>query len=483
LSVDTVWTVYDLPLRERPDEESADSLPLPPESDEQILLRNESWFCSLRWLAIAALTALGLIGWVAKAVTAPLGFQLDPGWPFLVAGSLLVLNVAYLLIARRASRSARHAMLPRRVLWLQILLDLAALTVVVHHIGSLATFAPFMYLFHIVLACIFLPYAQSLGVTLAAMGMYLVCLILEGTGVIAPRSVLTGSMMPDRITPWAVQAWHGGAVMFVSGTVWYLASRLSNALRQRDEELSAINRRLVAATDERAGHMLSTTHQLKAPFAAIHANTQLLLGGHCGPLPGEAIAVVEQIAVRCETLSRGIKAMLQLANLRSRAQDPPAPVPVDVSAVIRSCLASLKPQATRRGIVFEEELSPATVRAVYDHAVMIIENILSNAINYSRGGQRVSVSSRPKPAGGAIVVVRDSGIGIMPEKLPRIFDDYFRTTEAVTHNHASTGLGLAIVRQSALAGGIGVHVESAPAIGTVVTLDFPASPGPPRTPQ
>ncbi|MGA2381133.1 MAG: HAMP domain-containing sensor histidine kinase, partial [Spirochaetia bacterium] len=218
-------------------------------------------------------------------------------------------------------------------------------------------------------------------------------------------------------------------------------------------------------------------------FAAIHANTQLLLGGHCGPLPGEAIAVVEQIAVRCETLSRGIKAMLQLANLRSRAQDPPAPVPVDVSAVIRSCLASLKPQATRRGIVFEEELSPATVRAVYDHAVMIIENILSNAINYSRGGQRVSVSSRPKPAGGAIVVVRDSGIGIMPEKLPRIFDDYFRTTEAVTHNHASTGLGLAIVRQSALAGGIGVHVESAPAIGTVVTLDFPASPGPPRTPQ
>jgi len=165
LSVDTVWTAYDLPLRERPDEESADSLPLPPESDEQILLRNESWFCSLRWLAIAALTAVGLIGWVAKAVTAPLGFQLDPGWPFLVAGSLLVLNVAYLLIARRASRSARHAMLARRVLWLQILLDLAALTVVVHNIGSLATFAPFMYLFHIVLACIFLPCAQSLEVT------------------------------------------------------------------------------------------------------------------------------------------------------------------------------------------------------------------------------------------------------------------------------------------------------------------------------
>src|SRR5208337_1060242 len=142
-------------------------------------------------------------------------------------------------------RGARRAILARRVLWLQILLDLAALTVVVHHVGSLATFAPFMYLFHIVLACIFLPSAESLGVTAAAMGMYLACLVLEG-----------------RTTAWAILAWHGGGVMFVSGTVWYLASRLSSALRRREAELAAMNRRLVAATDERAGHMLSTTHQL-----------------------------------------------------------------------------------------------------------------------------------------------------------------------------------------------------------------------------
>ena len=79
-----------------------------------------------------------------------------------------------------------------------------------------------------------------------------------------------------------------------------------------------------------------------------------------------------------------------------------------------------------------------------------------------------------KPDGGATVVVRDRGIGIPAEKLPRIFDDYFRTNEAVAHNKASTGLGLAIVRQAALAGQIGVHVESAPAQGTVFSLDFPA---------
>jgi signal transduction histidine kinase len=105
---------------------------------------------------------------------------------------------------------------------------------------------------------------------------------------------------------------------------------------------------------------------------------------------------------------------------------------------------------------------------------MMIDNVLSNAINYSRDGERVSVSCRAKPGGGAIVTVRDSGIGIPAEKLPRIFDDYFRTNEAVAHNRASTGLGLAIVRQAALAGKIGVRVKSAPAQGTVFSLDFPA---------
>jgi signal transduction histidine kinase len=81
------------------------------------------------------------------------------------------------------------------------------------------------------------------------------------------------------------------------------------------------------------------------------------------------------------------------------------------------------------------------------------------------------------------VAVRDNGIGIMPDKLPRIFDDYYRTAEAARHNHSSTGLGLAIVRQTAMAGGIGVHVESAPGRGTVFSLSFPDSPGVPGTPQ
>ena len=392
-----------------------------------------------------------------------------------MAAVLVVVNVTYLAMVRMALRDKRLASLARQGMWLQIMLDLAVLTVVVHYLGSLETYAPFMYLFHIVLACIFFPRPQSLLVTLSAMGMYLACILLESLGVIPFTSVLASSLMPDRsLVPPAIVAWHYCSVVFISGTVWYLASRLAGALRQRDAEMAAINRRLVAATEERARYMLHTTHQLKAPFAAIHANTQLLLGGYCGPISDRAVAVIEQIAARCEMLSRAIKAMLQLANLRSHALDPPQPVPIELPALIRSCLVNLQPQAVKRGIVLDEDLPQASVWGIPDHASMMINNVLSNAISYSRDGQHVSVSCRATPGGGAMVVVRDTGIGIPAEKLPRIFDDYFRTNEAVAHNRASTGLGLAIVRQAALAGKIGVQVKSAPAQGTVFSLDFPA---------
>ena len=166
--------------------------------------------------------------------------------------------------------------------------------------------------------------------------------------------------------------------------------------------------------------------------------------------------------------------MLQLANLRSTAQEPPENTEVELDQLVRSCVAAVKPFAARRAIAVDEDLLPARTRVAPDHARLIMENILSNAVAYSRDGQRVDVSLRPRPGSGPLVRVRDHGIGIHPEKLPRIFEDYYRTTEGARHNNASTGLGLAIVRESAQASGVGVRVQSSPGVGTEFSVSFPA---------
>jgi signal transduction histidine kinase len=209
-------------------------------------------------------------------------------------------------------------------LWIQIVVDLLALTVVVYFLGSLETTAPFMYLAHIVLACIFFfSRRQSLVVVIVASGLYAVCVGLERLQVVPAPGIYLDPLFRQAMTnhptyPW-ITVLSSLGIYFV---VWFLASHLSGLVRGQEVELAEANRRLTLAQREKTRHMLRTTHELKAPFAAIAANAQLLLRGNCGVLPKEAAEVVQRIAARCRRLAVEIQEMLQLANLQSADERP-----------------------------------------------------------------------------------------------------------------------------------------------------------------
>jgi len=185
--------------------------------------------------------------------------------------------------------------------------------------------------------------------------------------------------------------------------------------------------------------------------------------------------VCERIATRCERLASEIQEMLQLANLQSTAQTPPREA-VDLATALRWAIAQVRPMAERREIVIERDLRPVRAVAVADHVKMLFSNLLANAVTYSQHGGRVRVSCAPAGDGQPQVVVADEGIGIAAEKLPHVFEAYYRTNEAVRHNKESTGLGLAIVRHVAETHRLRVRVESAPGAGTTFSLRFPAAP-------
>jgi signal transduction histidine kinase len=119
--------------------------------------------------------------------------------------------------------------------------------------------------------------------------------------------------------------------------------------------------------------------------------------------------------------------------------------------------------------------------AVADHLTMLLDNLVVNAVNYSHDGGEVQVTAKAAAPERAEVVVSDRGIGIPPDKLPRIFEDYYRTDEAVKHNRSSTGLGLAVVRQVAREMRALIRVESAPGWGTRFTVRLPIRPCVPRS--
>jgi signal transduction histidine kinase len=318
---------------------------------------------------------------------------------------------------------------------------------------------------------------ESLAVVFVAAALYVACLVLESTGVIPASTILAETVAwPRRELPASFWIQHLGFTFGIWGIIWYLASGLSHALRQRDRELAATNARLEASIDERMRYMLQTAHQLKSPFAAIQANAQLLREGYCGEIPDRAKNVLDRIAQRCTMLSQQIVEMLQLANLRSEGQKSLPWTELDVVEVVRACVARVEPNARQRGISIETDLQPSSVLAVEDHLRMLVDNLLTNAVTYSHDNGTVSVTCRATSPDEVVLQVRDEGIGIPADKLPRIFEDYFRASEAVQHNSASTGLGLAIVRDVARSAWIAVEVESTVGKGTRFVLKIPTSP-------
>ena len=440
---------------------------------EESLAANALWFCRLRWIIIAMLAAFGAFTLLGD-IPANFGLRFGAMWPFVCAGILAVCNIVFLVQLRHMGDSLKPGVTHAN-LWMQIVLDLLVLTGVVHFAGSLETHMANAYLFHIVLSCIFFTRRQSSIVVLLACVLFLLCVLAELTEII-PASQLHLNTAVRK----SIEASRGEIFMAIGsiwGTliaVWYLASSLSGALRQHEHDLAETNIRLVAAQKERTRHMMHTAHELKTPCASIYANVRVLIDGYCGDLPDEALGVLRRISHRCLGLASQIQDMLRLANLRSQGRTPAKVESLNVAEPLQWCIEQVLPTAGQRRIAVETDIKPVSTRCVDDHLKMFFLNLVSNAVNYSHEGGTVRVTCRPGPDNRPHVTVSDEGIGIPPEKLPHIFEEYYRTNDAAQHNRGSSGLGLAIVQQIAREHHIGLTVESQLGKGTVFQAILPS---------
>jgi signal transduction histidine kinase len=462
---------YELPLaQELPVDSEArvSESPLP----ESMLKQNVQWFCQFRWIVIAILVSFGFLG-LLPGLIVRLGMHPPGAWPFVTAAILTATNLIFLSLARAQTPVTTV----RFNLWSQITTDLVILTVVIYFVGALETNIAFAYLFHIVLSCVFFSRRQSLIVTIMAIGMFAVCGTAEYLlGILPSTSIFARPPSGQDSSPDpAVLMLNFLLAVGIWLVVWYLASHLSSMVRRRDFKLAQTNRRLLAAQEERSRHMLATTHQLKAPFAAIYSNAQLLQQGYCGQIPDEAVQVIQRISSRCRRLTAEIQKMLQLANLSSTSQATLPRTRIVSTDLLLWCMSQVEPVAQERGVTFKADMRPVAMTGTEDHFKMLFMNLLSNAVIYSDKGGQVHIACRPGPNAEPIITISDHGIGIPAEKLPRIFQEHYRTKEAVQHNKESSGLGLAIVKQVAQMYKIRVRVESRPGSGTKFELRFPVA--------
>ncbi|MBI2440490.1 MAG: HAMP domain-containing histidine kinase [Lentisphaerae bacterium] len=437
--------------------------------DAAVFVNNAKWFIRIRWLAVGVLALTGVLGTLFPATITELGFVPPIRWPWALAVILAGANLCFWILARKLNEAAELRLAENNI-WLQILVDLAIVTLLVHIVGSTTTFISFIYLLHVVLACVFFSIRQSLLVTMLAANAYLLCVVLELTGVWPAGGVLLHAEYPH--APIMLDIAFAASAVFIWLVVWYLVSHLAETLRRRDRQLSLANAALKAADQEKNLQVLRTTHDLKAPFSGIESNIHILRFQHWDALPPAARAILENIETRAQVLRERIRDIFILGELRSQAPGADSDSQTDLQAVIKTVIEDLADKAQSRTIELRVAVPAIAVKVSPKPLTMLFANVIANAIIYSHPGGEVEVSAQDDAA-AVTVQVRDHGIGIRDEELPHIFEEYYRTREAAEFNSLSTGLGLAIVKEIAQKWDLTLRVESSLGQGTIFAVVLP----------
>jgi len=217
---------------------------------------------------------------------------------------------------------------------------------------------------------------------------------------------------------------------------------------------------------------LSTvSHELRTPLSYIHGYTELLMVREFPP--GEVKEMVREIHRGSSSMVRLVDDLLDISRIES-GQLSLRLAPTNLEALLRSAANVFDSQAPDHTVVAdlpERPLPPAMVDP--ERIRQVITNLLSNAVRYSPGGGEVVVRARAR--GGMFrVEIEDHGVGIPPEEQARVFERFYRGTEAVASGRHGSGLGLAIVKYLIEAHGGQVGVESAIGHGSTFWFMLPA---------
>jgi len=256
-------------------------------------------------------------------------------------------------------------------------------------------------------------------------------------------------------------------------------------LAEREDELKGAMRDLEQARDAaNAANVLKTqflanmSHEIRTPLNGVLAMAEVMAMGELGEVQRDRLDVIRQsgsllLAVLNDVLDLS---KIEAGKLALAVDD------FDLQPVMAGAAEGFRVMAETKGLEFRFELAEAAHgwwRGDSDRLRQIVGNLLSNAVKFTARGT-VDASVDVNPANGALkIVVRDTGVGIAPEKLPTLFEKFTQADNSATRRFGGTGLGLAICRELTQMMGGAIDVESREGQGSTFTVELPLARGEP----
>ncbi|MHC4488366.1 MAG: sensor histidine kinase [Planctomycetota bacterium] len=431
------------------------------------LIKRAYWLIKLRWIAIVCVV---IATYVSRNV---LAISLEDFALYGIATLLALYNMTVLLLLNRIAKGNKEVPCTtvKTIINIQISTDLLILTVLLHFSGGIENPFVFYFIFHMIIASILLSTWESYLQASYAVLLFGLLVLLEYQQLI-PHYCLTGFVS---------RCLHRDG-LYVLGTyfvfttslylVVYMASYIAVRLRRAEQAYRQVNASLHEKDRIKDEYVLRVTHDIKSHLTTVQSCLGVVVNKTIGPLEDQQADFINRAHSRVIKLTDFVKTLLRLTEMR--LSDKLEMSVFSLRNTISNAVAAVKTKAESKSITLNCNIEP-TVYKIFGNQVSIeemITNLLLNAIKYTPANGTVEANAK-NHGDCALVEIVDTGIGIPQEEQPKIFDEFYRATNAKSAERDGTGLGLSIVKHIIERHGGQIRVESKEGCGTIFTLTLP----------
>ena len=311
---------------------------------------------------------------------------------------------------------------------------------------------------------VLMRYYRSPWVLAASLAPYMVILAIVGWGLV--RTAFRAHHWLAALAPIFTIAMF--AIQF-----WSARAQLSGAWRElmgAREAAEERERAAEAASRAKSQFLSNMSHELRTPLNGVLGMVQALSGDQLTPVQRERVSVIRRSS---ESLLSVLNDLLDLSKIEASVLELEE-AEFDLEHLVRGVASAYRPAAQKRGLTFDFEVEDAARgRYVGDSARLrrILHSLADNAVKFTpEGGVRLGVSA----ANDRLVFrVADTGIGIAPQDLARLFEGFFQADATLARRYGGSGVGLAVSSQLAQLMGGEVEAASVLGEGSVFTLTVP----------